>query len=117
MSPEDKDVAYVWDMREAAVQIEEFVKDKSLEDYSENKMIRLAIERSLEIIGQAAKKVSDEFKRRYPDIPWPQINGLRNILAHEYGEVKDEKVYLVAIKDIPPLISQLKQILKDHNEL
>ncbi len=69
------------------------------------------------MIGQAAKEVSPEFKKRYPDLPWAKIIGLRNVLAHEYGEIKDEKVYLVATRDIIPLIEQLKSILKEHNEL
>ena len=77
----------------------------------------MAVERLLEIIGQAAKEVSEEFKKRYPDVPWAKIIGLRNILAHEYGEIKDEKIYLVATRDILQLIDQLKSILKEHNEL
>ena len=114
MSPQDRDLGYVWDMQDAACQILEFSKDKSLKEYHQNKMLRLAVERSLEIIGQAAKEVSEEFKKRYSSLPWSRIIGLRNILAHEYGEIKDEKICLVATRDILPLIEQLKQILKDN---
>ena len=117
MSPEDKDLGYVWDMQEAACQIRDFSKGKSFEDYQQNKMLRLAVERLLEIIGQAAKEVSQGFTKRHPDMPWTKIVGLRNILAHEYGEVKDEKIYLVATRDILPLIDQLKRILKEKSEL
>lgn len=117
MSPEDKDLGYVWDMHEAACQIREFSKGKSLEDYQRDKMLRLAVERLLEIIGQAAKQVSQKFTGQYPDLPWAKIIGLRNILAHEYGEVKDEKIYLVATRDILPFIEQLKKILKENDGL
>ena len=96
MSPEDKDCGYIWDMHEAACQIVEFSKNKSFGDYQQNKMLRLAVERLLEILGQAAREVSENFIKRYPKIPWQKIMGLRNVLAHEYGEIKDEKVYLVA---------------------
>ena len=58
-------------------QIKEFSK-KTFADYSENKMIRLAVERLLEIIGQAAKEISLDFRTQYPKIPWPQIIGLRS---------------------------------------
>ena len=114
MSPQDKDLGYVWDMLEAARQAFEFSKGKSLEDYHKEKMLRLALERLLEILGQAAKEVSGEFRKQYPSIPWVRIIGLRNVLAHEYGEVKDEKVYLVATRDLVPLIDELSRIFKDN---
>lgn len=117
MSPDDKDLGYVWDMNEAAGRILEFAKDQSFENYQTNKMLPLAVERLLEIMGQEAKEVSADFKKRYPDVPWAKIIGLRNVLAHEYGEIKDEKVYLVATRDIAPLITQLQRILKEHHEL
>ena len=60
------------------------------------------------------KEVSLEFRQQYPDLPWMKIVGLRNILAHEYGEVKDEKIYLVVTRDIPLLIVQLKSILEKN---
>jgi len=116
MSPRDKDLGYIWDMNEAACQVLKFSEGKSFEDYSRNKMLRLAVERLLEIIGQAGKEVSQEFRNQYSDVPWARIIGLRNVLAHEYGEVKNEKIHLVATRDILPLIDQLKQILKENNE-
>lgn len=116
MSPRDKDLGYVWDMHDAASQVLEFSKGKSFEDYSGNKMLRLAVERLLEIIGQAGKEVSQEFRDQYSDVPWARIVGLRNVLAHEYGEVKDEKIHLVATRDILPLIDRLKKILEENNE-
>ena len=115
MSPQDRDMAYIWDMHEAASQVWGFSEGKSLTDYQTNKMLRLAIERLLEIIGQAAKEVSEDFRKQNPGLPWARIIGLRNVLAHEYGEVKDEKIYLVASRDILPLIEQLKFILKENS--
>jgi uncharacterized protein with HEPN domain len=103
-------------MHDAACQAREFARDKSFEDYRQDRKLRLATERLLEIIGQAAKEISEGFRTRYPDVPWAKIIGLRNVLAHEYGEVKDEKVYLVTAKDIPALAGRLKQILTEHNE-
>jgi len=113
----DKDLGYVWDMYDAACQIRDFSEGKSFEDYHQDKKMRLAIERLIEIIGQAAKEISEDMRRVYPDLPWRKIVGLRNVLAHEYGEVKDAKIYLVTVKDLPKLIDQLKKILEDHNEL
>jgi uncharacterized protein with HEPN domain len=117
MSPDDRDLGYVWDMHDAASQVKDYSDGKSFEDYCRDKKLCLAVERLFEIIGQAAKEVSEGFKKRYPGVPWAKIVGLRNVLAHEYGEVKDEKVYLVVEKDIPALVKQLKNIMVEHGEL
>lgn len=117
MTPNDRDLGYVWDMHEAACQLKDYSEGKSFEDYSKDQRTRLATERLFEIMGQAAKEVSEDFKKRYPDVPWRKIIGLRNVLAHEYGEVKDEKVYLVVEKDIPGLAERLKNIMIEHGEL
>jgi uncharacterized protein with HEPN domain len=53
------------------------------------------------IIGEAANHVSTKFREQHPEIEWAQIIGLRNILAHEYGEVKTDKIYLAATKVSP----------------
>ena len=115
MSPMDRDLGYLWDMHDAASQVKGFSEGKTFENYCENRMLRLAVERLMEIVGQAAKEISQDFKNKYSDVPWAKIVGLRNVLAHEYGEIKDEKIYLVATRDILPLINQLKQILDNNN--
>ena len=67
----------------------------------------LALERCMELIGEAARRVSDPFRRKHPQIPWKEMIGLRNILAHEYGRIDHDKLYATAVKDIPPLIAAL----------
>jgi uncharacterized protein with HEPN domain len=69
MPPEDRDPALLWDMLEAARQIQEFVSGVTLEQYREQLMLRRAVERSIEIIGEAARGVSNTFKARHSDIP------------------------------------------------
>lgn len=117
MTPNDRDLGYVWDMHDAACQVRDYATGKSFEDYRRDKKLRLATERLLEIIGQAAKEISGDFQNRHPAVPWGKIIGLRNVLAHEYGEVKDEKVYLVVEKDIPVLVEQLKDIMIKFGEM
>ena len=88
MHPRERDIASLWDMREAARLIASFLHGVTYTDYEKNLMLRSAIERQLEIIGEAARRVSPEFQRAHPEIAWRNITGLRNILAHEYGEIK-----------------------------
>ena len=85
MKPEVRDLAYLWDMREAAHDVMEFIDGVKYARFCTNKMLRYAAERRTEVIGEAAWHVSKTFKEKHPEIPWRQIIGQRNILAHEYG--------------------------------
>ena len=83
MQPEEeRDAGYLWDMREAARDCIDFVKGATYAQFSENKMMHSAVERRLEILGEAAGRVSNAFQAEHPDIPWKEIKGLRLVLAH-----------------------------------
>jgi len=79
--------------------------------YSNDRRTQLAVERSLEIIGEAAGRVSDSFRNSHPEIPWRQIIGQRNVLIHEYGEIKQERIWKVVRENVPQLIELLKQFV------
>jgi len=88
MPPEKRDAAYLWDMREAARDCVEFVKAATYDDFCANRMMHSAVERRLEILGEATGRVSEEFQLSHPGIPWKEIKGIRVVLAHCYGDVK-----------------------------
>ncbi len=111
MQPESKDAAYLWDMLDAARAIQKFVVSRSFEDYGSDRMLRGAVERHLEIIGEAANRVSRGFRSAHPEIPWLRIIAQRNVLTHEYGEIDDALIWRVATARIPELISQLERIM------
>jgi len=111
MRPEDPDAAYLWDMLEAAKQVASFAAGRSLEEYRASALLRSAIERQLEIIGEGARRISQAFQSAHPEIPWRAIVGQRNILAHDYGEIDDARVWGVAAEDIPRLIAQLEPLI------
>ena len=69
------------------------------------------MERHLEIIGEAANRVSRSFREAHPEIPWQRIVAQRNVLAHEYGEIENTLVWRVATIRIPELIQQLQRLL------
>lgn len=110
MPLDDRDASYLWDMRKYALEITEIMKGIPHTKFVENKTIRYAVERVLLIVGEAANHVSKEFQEEHPEIEWAQIIGLRNILAHEYGEVKMDKIYLAATKSIPALLQKLESL-------
>ena len=111
MQPEQRDVAYLWDMLDAARSVREITSGVALAEYLQSRVMYRAVERELEIIGEAARHVSDAFKKAHPEIPWQKIVGQRNVLAHEYGDIKQERVWAVATKNLPDLIEQLEPLL------
>ena len=111
MRPEDRDPGYVWDMLDAAQTIRDFTVDVALTAYLLDRKLQLAVERAIEIIGEAARLVSPTFKLQHSGIPWQQIVSQRNVLAHEYGEINQERIWLVATRRIPELIGQLEPLL------
>lgn len=104
MQPNDKDKSYLWDIAQASKEILDFINNISYNKFCETKMIRYAVERQLIVIGEAANHISDEFKHTEPDIPWSKIIGMRNIIAHEYGEILEERVWATAKDHIKPLL-------------
>lgn len=101
----------MWDMLDAARAIQTFVLSRSFEEYQADRMLRGSVERHIEIIGEAASRVSRGFRAAHSEIPWQRIIAQRNVLAHEYGEIDDALVWRVATGRIPELIGQLKQIM------
>jgi len=83
MVPEDRDAALLFDLIQAAREIEPFVTDVDHRGFASDKLLRYAVERQLIVIGEAAGRLSGSFKAATPAIPWTAIVGLRNILAHE----------------------------------
>jgi uncharacterized protein with HEPN domain len=111
MQPDERDAGYLWDMLEAAREVVQFTRGISFAAYVRERMRQRAVERAVEIIGEAARRVSSPFRAAHPEIPWRQIIAQRNVLAHEYGEVLQEKVWRVAVEHIPALVAQLEPLV------
>jgi len=111
MLPEQRDAAYLWDMLEAAKQALEITGNMTYARYSEERVVQLAVERTIEIIGEAARKVSEPLKTAHPEIPWRQIIAQRHVIAHEYGDIKQDRLWLVVTARLPELVAQLRPLI------
>ena len=111
MVADPRDAAYLVDMLEAAGKVRRYVRDKTFKGYQRDDLLRDAVERNVDIIGEAARKVSEAFKRSHPEIPWRKIIALRNVLAHEYGHVDNKDMWEVAALHIPDLIGGLESLI------
>jgi uncharacterized protein with HEPN domain len=107
MRPEQRDASYLWDMLDAARTVLEFTRGASFSEYSENRLLHLAVERAIQIIGEAANRVSSGFQEAHPEIPWRKIVDQRNVLVHEYGDVEHALVWELVQLYIPQLVQQL----------
>ena len=92
MPREQSDASYLRDMLNAARAVMDFVRDRTFEQYVDDLMLRSAVERQIEIIGEAARCVSTSFKNQHGDIPWDKITRQRHVLAHDYGEIEHERI-------------------------
>lgn len=111
MRPDSKDAGYLLDMLEHARGVTTAVGGLTLGEYTADDTLRLAVERRIEIIGEAARRVSEPFKEAHPEIPWRKIVAQRNVLVHEYGEVEDGLVWQVATRSLPDLIGVLERLV------
>jgi uncharacterized protein with HEPN domain len=111
MPPDNDDRASLWDMLTAAKAVMAFVQSRTLDDYVTDLMLRSAVERQVEIIGEAARRVSKVFREAHAEIPWRPIQAQRHVLAHEYGEIKHDRLWRVATIHIPDLVGQLEPLV------
>ena len=111
MPREREDASLLWDMLDAARKLRQFVAGKTFHDYSRDEVLQAAVERKLEIIGEAARGISEQFQQDHPEVPWRGIISQRHFLAHEYGEVRQEKLWRVATVRVPELIEQLEKLI------
>jgi uncharacterized protein with HEPN domain len=111
MSPEERDPAHLWDMLQAAKKISEYTRGVTRAEYLSDAMMRDAVERNLGVIGEAAGRVSQSFRKAHPDLPWRSIIGLRDVLVHEYDDVDQDEIWSLVVERIPALIEQLTPLI------
>ncbi|UNC93049.1 HepT-like ribonuclease domain-containing protein [Candidatus Contubernalis alkaliaceticus] len=106
------DLVRIKHMIDASTDILNFTSGKSRNDLENNKMLSLSVVHLLEIIGEAASKISNNFRNKHDGIPWNSITGMRNRLIHGYYDVDLDIVWKTITNDIPPLLKELRNIVR-----
>jgi uncharacterized protein with HEPN domain len=99
-----RDDAYMLDMLLAARKVENFTGGISWEKFKADDLLQNAVMHQIQIIGEAARKISQQYKDSHPEISWQMIIGMRNRLVHEYFDIIPERVWDVVENNIPELI-------------
>ncbi|MDI6735527.1 MAG: DUF86 domain-containing protein [bacterium] len=107
---------YLQDILDSIREVKEFIENMEFEDFAEDKKSINAVVRSLEVIGEAAKKIPDNLREKYPQIPWKRMAGMRDKLIHEYWGVDLEIVWEVINSELPPISPLIQKVLGDMEE-
>ena len=81
--------------------------------FEDEEMLRLALTHLVQIVGEAARRVSPEGRAAHPEIPWQQIVGMRNVLVHNYDDAHEPKVWETVVEDLPPLVAAIEAFLPE----
>ena len=111
MPPDKADAAYLLDMLQAAEAVIRYLTGKTRLDYERDQLLRDAVERRIEIIGEAARNLSDAYQTAHPEVPWRKIMATRHILAHDYDAINNDIVWQIATVHVPELESQLRPLI------
>ena len=107
---------YLDDILTALSDVEEFIGDMNYETFSEDKKTINAVIRSLEVLGEATKRIPTSFRQKHPGIPWSKMAGMRDVLIHDYMGVDLKTVWKVAQERLPelkPLLEKVKPVKRD----
>jgi uncharacterized protein with HEPN domain len=91
----------------------EMVKGKTRADLDADRQLNLSLVRLVEVIGEAAARIPDDFRARYPQVPWRLIIGMRHRMIHDYDVIDFDILWVVLRQDLPPLIEQLEAIVRE----
>ncbi len=109
------DRVYIGHMLDTANKAIGFMQGLTREDFDNNELLRLSLTHLLQIIGEAARRVSPDFRATHPQVDWKAIVGMRSKLVHDYLNVDEDIVWDTVINELPSLVEALEGIFNSGN--
>jgi uncharacterized protein with HEPN domain len=106
-----RDPAYLLDMLDSARLLQQYLVGKSKDEFLSDTGLQDMVVRRLEVIGEAARRISEEARGQTPQIPWRRMIGLRNLLIHQYDKIEAELIWEIAEVDVPLLVTALTPLV------
>ena len=110
-----RDLDYLTDILAAARLAQSYAQGVAHKEFLRDTMRQDAVVRQLLVIGEAAKRLSDDFKALHPKLPWRQMAGMRDVLVHAYDHVDVDEVWRVATEELPDLISSVESLVQGES--
>lgn len=101
-------------MLDAACEAVDFARERTRSDLTIDRKLVLALVKDIEIIGEAAYRISQDSRNQLPGIPWEDIIGMRHRLVHAYFDINLDVLWRTVQKDLPPLISELQRVVPEE---
>jgi uncharacterized protein with HEPN domain len=106
----------VHDILEAILRIEEVTRGKTLSDFEKSWQLRWLVQRAIEIISEASRAIPADLTKTRPEIPWPRVHGIGNVLRHEYSGLSDRIIWNVIVDELPRLKAAIEAIASATKE-
>lgn len=113
MREEVRNPSRISHMLDAIHRVNTFMEGRAIDALEKDPMLFFAVVKNIEIVGEAAYKLTEMFKARYPEIPWRHIIAMRHILVHGYYQIEPEQLYNVYSEDLPILLPMLEKCLNN----
>ena len=111
-----RDLTYLEHIKDSIEKIRSYTEGLSEEDFQASTLVQDAVVRQLEIIGEATKRVSGEIKQEYPEVPWKDMAGMRDVLIHDYINVEIDIVWKTVVDYLPSLLERINGIIEDLSD-
>lgn len=117
MLPEARDGAYLVDIVTAGRAIQELTAGVAVEAFVADKPRQWAVERQMTILGEAARQVSAGFKAAHPEVPWRGMIAFRNVLVHDYGQVRSDRVWFISTVGVTEMLRVVEPLVPPLGEV
>ena len=102
------------DILDAIRRIEQYLEGHDPATFGEDSRTLEAVAFNILVLGEAASRVPEDVRKRYPEIPWSRMSAIRNVIAHEYFEIQPAILWKTARENLPPLVAHLERLLADE---